>query len=78
MVNTSNAADPEYKIKESYPVPDPDLEIRMVGGGGGHPDPEIRGGQSPTKFFQPFGPQFGLKIGGRAPPLDSLLLTVGD
>ena len=23
---------------------DPDLQIRMVGGGGGHPDPEIREG----------------------------------
>ena len=32
-------------------------------GGPGHPDPEIRGGgQSPKNFFQPFGPQFGLKI----------------
>ena len=52
MVNTSNAADPEYKIKESYPVPDPDLEIRVVGGGGGgHPDPEIRGGAVSNQIF---------------------------
>ena len=36
-------------------VTDPDLQIR---GGPGHPDPEIRegrGGQSPKKFFSPFG-----------------------
>ena len=33
--------------------------------GGGHPDPEIKGGPSLQKnFFPPFGPQFGLKIGG--------------
>ena len=43
---------------------DPDLQIR----GGGHPDPEIKAGVS-QKNFQPFGPQFGLKIrGGPAPP----------
>ena len=53
MVNTSNAADPEYKIKESYPVPDQDLEIRVVGGG--HPDPEIRGGSLQKNFFSPSG-----------------------
>ena len=46
------------------------------GGGGGYPDPEIRGWPGlKKKFFRPFGPQFGLKIGGggaspRAPPLD--------
>ena len=37
-----------------------------------HPDPQIRGGGgawSPKKNFQPFGPQFNLKIrGGVAPP----------
>ena len=50
-------------------VPDPDLEINKVGGGGGsHPDPEIRGDQSPKNFFQPFGPQFGLKIRGCLSP----------
>ena len=39
-------------------------------GGPGHPDPEIRGERSQKKnFFQPFGPQFGLKMRG-APPLD--------
>ena len=32
-------------------------------GGGGHPDPEIRGGPvSKKNFFSHFGPQFGLKI----------------
>ena len=32
-------------------------------GGGGHPDPEIRGGgRSQKNFFRPLGPQFGLKI----------------
>ena len=48
--------------------------------GGGHPDPEIRGGQSPPNFFCPFGPQFGLKIRGAkspvpplGPPLNSVL-----
>ena len=40
-------------------------------GGFGHPDPEIRegGGRSQINFFQPFGPQFGLKNKGvPAPP----------
>ena len=32
------------------------------GGGGCHPDPEIRGGPGLPKIcFRPFGPQFGLK-----------------
>ena len=45
----------------------PDLQIRW--GGGGHPDPEIRGGGLKKTFFQPFGLQFGLKIrGGAVPP----------
>ena len=30
----------------------------------GHPDPEIRGGSASKKIFQPFGPQFDLKIRG--------------
>ena len=38
-------------------MPDPDFEIR----GGGV---ILGGGQSPKKFVQPFGPQFGLKIRG--------------
>ena len=33
--------------------------------GGGYPDPEIRGWPGlKKKIFRPFGPQFGLKIGG--------------
>ena len=44
----------------------PDLQIR---GGGGHSDPEIRGGAVSKTFFQPFGLQFGLKIReGGGPP----------
>ena len=36
-------------------VADPDLQIRE-GGGGGHPDPEIRGGPGLQKiFFAPSG-----------------------
>ena len=62
-------------------VTDLDLQIRE---GGGHPDTEIRGG-GPTGlkkfFFQPFGPQFGLNIRGRAPwppPLDPPLERQGE
>ena len=52
---------------------DPDLDIRGGERGNGHPDPNIRaGGQTPKKIFQPFGPQFGLKIRGD-PPLDLIL-----
>ena len=41
-------------------VADPDLQM---GGGGGevHPDPGIRGGGLPKKFFRFFGPHFGRK-----------------
>ena len=46
---------------------DPELQIRRGGGGGGHPDPEIRG--EGGKLFKPPGPQFSLKIRG-GPPLD--------
>ena len=50
---------------------DPDLQIR---GGGGHLDPEIRGGPTSKIFFRPFGPHFDLKVRGawapRALPLD--------
>ena len=55
----------------------PDPQIRQEGGGGGgggHPDPQIRGVGSPKKFIGPSGPQFGLKIRGRGPPLDPPLL----
>ena len=40
------------------------------GGGGGHPDPEIRAGGAASKhfFFQAFGPHFGLKIRGESGP----------
>ena len=45
---------------------DPDLQIR---GGGGHPDPEIKGmGRSKKIFFPPFGPQFGPEVRGAGPP----------
>ena len=48
----------------------PDLQIS---GGGGHPDPEIRGRVTVSKkFFQPFGPQLGLKIRGSGPHAPSL------
>ena len=52
------------------PVADPELQKRGVGGG--HPDPEIRGGggRAENLFFRPFGPQFGLKIRTRTLPLD--------
>ena len=46
--------------------------------GGGHPDPDSRGGGGLKFFFRPFGPQFGLKMRGDtgppAPPLDPPLL----
>ena len=45
-------------------VADPDLQIR--GGGGG-------GGWFEKKYFQPFGPQFRLKIRGGGPSLDTPL-----
>ena len=46
---------------------DPELQTTE---GPGHPDPEKRGGggRSPKNIFCPFGPQFALKIRGRAPP----------
>ena len=54
-----------------YTVPDHQADdllcMKSVGGGG----------RSPKKVFPPFGPQFGLKKGGRAPrfpPLDPPLL----
>ena len=45
---------------------DPDLQIRRGGGGGGHPDPEIKEGGLGliTILFRPFEPQFGLNIRG--------------
>lgn len=53
-------------LKAKKPVADPDFQIR--GGGGDHPDPEIRGGLASKKHvFRPFGPHFDLEIrrGGR-------------
>ena len=51
-------------LKANKPVADPDLQIRG-GGGGGHPDPEIRGGLASKKqVFRPFGLHFDLKIRG--------------
>ena len=48
---------------------DPDLQIRGRGGGG-HPDPKIRGEPGLQKnFFRPFGPQFGRNIRRGAGPL---------
>ena len=52
----------------SLAVPDPDLEIK--GGGGG-----VGVGRVSKKIFQPFEPQFGLKIKG-GPPLDLPLIGV--
>ena len=53
-------------------VPDPDLEIREVWGGGGgwssKPGDNRGAPRGPKFFFRPFGPQFGLKIKGGAPP----------
>ena len=44
-------------------VADPDLQKRERGGG--HPDPEIRGGGGLKKeFFRPFRPHFSLTIRG--------------
>ena len=58
---------------------DPDLQIRE--GGGGHPDPEIRGGGAVSKkFFSLLRVSFWSKNKGgrapRAPPLDPPLLTI--
>ena len=51
-----------FKI-ETTSVADPDLQIR---GRPSHQDPDITGGGRVSKkiFFQPIGPQFGLKIRG--------------
>ena len=62
-------------MRRVYAAGDPDLQIKR---GGDHPGPEIRGRDGVQKtFFRPFGPQFGLKIGGAdplAPPLDPPLV----
>ena len=53
---------------------DPNLQLKGGagwGGGGGHPDPEKRGGVGLKKKIvrAPSGPEFGLQI-REAPPLD--------
>ena len=51
---------------------DPNLQLRGgAGWGGGHPDPEKRGGVGLKKKIVrvPSGPEFGLQI-REAPPLD--------
>ena len=71
----SNLSRKQMSIITPTSVLDSDLEIMR---GPCHPDPKIRGwgrGGAVSKiFFGPFGPQFGLKMGGggwapRAPPL---------
>ena len=52
----------------SLAVADANLQIRGVGGGGGHPDPEIRGGGGQKNIFWPFGSQLGLNIRGDPGP----------
>ena len=71
---------PKERIEEDPigPVADPDLQIK--GGGGGLPNPEIRGegANLQKKFFRPFVPQFRLKIRGhQALLLDPPLRTHG-
>ena len=48
------------------PVADPDLQIR--GGGGGHPDPEIRGGPASKKMFSAVRVSFSSENKGGWPP----------
>ena len=40
------------------------------GGGGGHPDPEIKGDPASKFFFRLFGSHFGLKIPGSPTGMD--------
>ena len=41
---------------------------RPMGGGGGDPDPEIRGGGLDKKHFRAFGPQFDPNVRGDTGP----------
>ena len=50
-----------------YAMGDPDLQIKG-GGGSSHPDPEIRSGQSPKKFFSVLWASVWSKNKGGAPP----------
>ena len=47
---------------------DQDLRIKAGGGGGGSGLPEPQGPGLKKKCLWPFGPHFGLKIVGAAPP----------
>ena len=46
------------------------------GGGGSSRPGDKEGGGCLQNFFRLFGPQFGLKKGGRSPPLDPPLYNV--
>ena len=50
------------------PVADPDLQIRG-GGGGGQPDPEIRGGPAEKKMLSALRASFSSKNKGGPSPL---------
>ena len=73
-MNNRSIHSPYLKIETfcDKAVAEPDLQISK--GGGGHPDPEIKGGSLKKNFLRPFGPHFGLKIRegrvARVPPLD--------
>ena len=62
-------ADPDLEIRGGGGGGHPDLEIR--GGGGGHPDPEIRKGAGLKKhFFGPSGLSLVSNQGAGGPFLD--------
>ena len=44
------------------------IQTYGAGGGGGHPDPEIREGGLDKKDFRAFGPQFGPNVRGDTGP----------
>ena len=48
-------------------VADPDLQIRMGGGGGGHSNPEIRGVGVKKIFFSVLSKNKGWVVGGLGP-----------
>ena len=50
------------------------MNLRLNSGGSRPFDKEGGGEAVPKNFFRPFGPKFGLKIRGLAPPLDLPLL----
>ena len=64
-------------MKSRSAVADPDLQIWEVGGGEGHPDPEIRGAQSLKKLFSALQALVWSKNkrgGGGKSPLDPALV----